>query len=365
MSERGVLARLIGSFDTNGERNKFRARIERTARNTAEITITDRGFEEVITSPLRDTTKWQARPADPQLEAILLQRIALRFAPLQAVAVAAAPAPAPAAAPAVAAAPAPAAPVAVPAAAVVEARVHKVNVGGFETLQLEDDLETSLRRVGIALDRDGFTIEDRSREQHRYAVRYLDPDYEASEREKRSWWDQPVQCRRQDPGAGVQDRPVAANGPRHRHRGAGQGWAPRQRRDRRAHPRPAHGTAALSGRAARAAAGAKKKGRQLPAPFLIARAGRLLLGVLRSIGGRGSSSRRGGSAAGAGAGAAAGAGAGGGGGAGLSQAASAATDRVAAMSNFFTIYSLLIDMECKLERKASRPLEINPATAIA
>ena len=64
------------------------------------------------------------------------------------------------------------------------------------------------------------------------------------------------------------------------------------------------------------------------------------------------------SGAGAGAGAAAGAGAGGGG-AGLSQAASAATDREAAMSNFFTLYSLQIDMECQEESKASRPLNTN------
>ncbi|SPJ17772.1 exported hypothetical protein [Burkholderiales bacterium] len=46
--------------------------------------------------------------------------------------------------------------------------------------------------------------------------------------------------------------------------------------------------------------------------------------------------------AGAGAGAAAGAGGGGGGGAGFSHAAKAATEREAAISNFFTIYSLLI-----------------------
>lgn len=58
------------------------------------------------------------------------------------------------------------------------------------------------------------------------------------------------------------------------------------------------------------------------------------------------------SGAGAGAGAATGAGAGGGGGAGLSQAARAATDREATMSNFFTINSLQIDMEAN--RKARR-----------
>ena len=187
---RGVLQRLLGAFDSSGEQNKFRARIERTKTNTAEITISHRGLEEVFTSPQHDTTKWQARPADPELEAVLLQRIALRFAPVQPQAVAVAPAVAPAVVPAAGPAPvAPVAAVAPPATGGAETRVHKVNVGGNTTLQLEDDLEHSWRRVGIALDRAGFTIEDRSREHHQYTVRYLDPDYEVSEKEKRGWWD--------------------------------------------------------------------------------------------------------------------------------------------------------------------------------
>jgi len=183
---RNLLHKLLGSFDSNGEQNKFRARIERTAANTSEITVTHRGLEEVFTSPQQDTTKWQARPADPGLEAILLQRIALRFAavtPAVAVAAPAAPAAAAAAAPVAAAMPAAAAP------AAGDSRVHKVTAGGFVTLQIEDDLEHTWRRVGIALDRGGFTIEERDREKHQFRVRYLDPDYEASEKEKRGWWD--------------------------------------------------------------------------------------------------------------------------------------------------------------------------------
>ena len=76
-----------------------------------------------------------------------------------------------------------------PRAPPADARVHKVTAGGQVTLQIEDDLEHAWRRVGIALDRGGFTIEDRSRDKHEYSVRYLDPEYEASEKEKRGWWD--------------------------------------------------------------------------------------------------------------------------------------------------------------------------------
>lgn len=103
-----------------------------------------------------------------------------------------------------------------------------------------------------------------------------------------------------------------------------------------------------------------KKGRHLPALCVRGNANYFLASLEASAGAGamapGAAAGAAASGAGAGAGAAAGGGAGGGGGAGLSQAARAATDREAAMSNFFTIYSLLIDMECKQDLKASRPL---------
>lgn len=199
---------ILGLFDSNGIRNKYRARIERTPRNTSEITITNEGMVEVYTSQAQDTTKWEYRAPDPELEALMLQRLALRFAQLRPLQVAvassmppAAPAPAVAAAPAPgeappAAAPAPAAAVASTAAGPVSTvditpppRVHKVTVGGEVTLQVEDTLDNTWRRVGIALDRGGFTIEERRRDTYTYGVGYLDPEYVEAERAKRSWWD--------------------------------------------------------------------------------------------------------------------------------------------------------------------------------
>jgi outer membrane protein assembly factor BamC len=43
------------------------------------------------------------------------------------------------------------------------------------TLQLDDGFDRAWRRVGIALDRSGFTVEDRDRAQGLYFVRYVDP----------------------------------------------------------------------------------------------------------------------------------------------------------------------------------------------
>jgi len=183
---------------SSGQRDRYRARIERTATNTAEVTITHRGQEEVWADSHQDTTKWASRPSDPELEADMLQRLSLRFAAVQPLRVAVAPAPAapePAAvAPAPVAAAAPVAAVA-PAAAVATVaspKVHKVSTGGIVTLQAEDTPEHTWRRVGAALDHLGFTVETRNREKSQYAVRYLDPDYEVREKEKKSWWDKLV-----------------------------------------------------------------------------------------------------------------------------------------------------------------------------
>lgn len=182
---RNGLHKAFGAFDSNGERNKFRARIERTANNTSEITITNRGLVEVVTGFYHDSSKWQARAPDPELEAEMLHRLALRFTPTQPLRVAVASGPAAAAelAPAVP-------PAAVPGenAAPAASRVHRVASGGSMTLQVEDSLDRTWRQVGVALDRGGFTVEERRRDKNVYAVRYLDPDYELAEREKRSWW---------------------------------------------------------------------------------------------------------------------------------------------------------------------------------
>ena len=43
------------------------------------------------------------------------------------------------------------------------------------TLQVDESFDRAWRRVGLALDRSGFTVEDRDRAQGLYYVRYVDP----------------------------------------------------------------------------------------------------------------------------------------------------------------------------------------------
>ncbi|HUJ01838.1 MAG TPA: outer membrane protein assembly factor BamC, partial [Usitatibacter sp.] len=49
---------------------------------------------------------------------------------------------------------------------------------GTGPLVLNDDFDRAWRRVGLALDRTGFTVEDRDRSKGLFFVRYIDPDKE-------------------------------------------------------------------------------------------------------------------------------------------------------------------------------------------
>jgi outer membrane protein assembly factor BamC len=56
-----------------------------------------------------------------------------------------------------------------------QARARVLEGRASPTLQLDDSFDRAWRRVGLALDRSGFTVEDRDRAQGLYFVRYIDP----------------------------------------------------------------------------------------------------------------------------------------------------------------------------------------------
>ena len=149
---RNTVGKVLDSLYSTGERDKFRTRVERTP-NGSEVYLTHRGMIEVYSGDRKETTVWQPRPADPQLEAEMLQRIMLKLGVKeeQAKAVVAAGAP----------------------TAATRARV--VEGQPAATLQVDDNFDRAWRRVGLALDRSGFTVEDRDRTQGIYFVRYVDP----------------------------------------------------------------------------------------------------------------------------------------------------------------------------------------------
>ncbi len=156
-----VLAKSLGTLYSTGTRDKFRFRLERdTAPGTTDVYISHLGMQEVVTSdpgmPDISDRHWGPRPSDPGLEAEMLRlfMVSLGVKEEQAnniVASAAAAAPAP-----------------------EHAMLTRQN--GNVTLSLPEDFERAWRRVGIALDRIGFTVEDRDRSKGIYYMRYIDPD---------------------------------------------------------------------------------------------------------------------------------------------------------------------------------------------
>ncbi len=146
---RGLIGKALDALYSTGERDKFRTRIERSAQGGSEIYISHRGMMEVYTSDRKDQTVWQPRPTDPELEAEFLRRLMVKLgtSPEQAQAALAATAP--------------------PAAAKLDSQ------DGQPVLQFSEGFDRAWRRVGLALDRTGFTVEDRDRNQGIYFVRYV------------------------------------------------------------------------------------------------------------------------------------------------------------------------------------------------
>jgi outer membrane protein assembly factor BamC len=155
---RRTLGRVLDSLYSTGLRDSYRTRIERTATGS-EIYITHRGVEEVYTKD-KDSTRWQPRAVDPQLEAEFLSRLMVRLGNKDDAGARAA----------VAAAPAAAA-----ASGSAGARPRVAATGNASALELNEGFDRAWRQVGLALDRSGFTVEDRDRSAGLYFVRYADP----------------------------------------------------------------------------------------------------------------------------------------------------------------------------------------------
>ncbi len=162
---RSAIAKVAPGLNSTGLRDKFRARLERGPNDSTEIYISHRGVEEVATGRVQQGLAqgftWAARPSDPGLEAEMLNRLLVRLglpaAQAQQVAAQAAPAAGGAKAAAVSTS-------ALPARA-------RMAAGGLE---VDDPFDRAWRRVGLALDRVGFTVVDRDRSQGTYFVRYAD-----------------------------------------------------------------------------------------------------------------------------------------------------------------------------------------------
>ena len=168
---RRTVGRVLPGLWSTPRRDKFRTRLERGEQpGTTEVYVSNRAVEEIYTNAQQDRTTWQALPADRELEAEMLNRIMENLGVDRSTKVAASKPQAPT--PGVrATAPVAATPVVAPANAVLEN-------GGAGPLVVNDGFDRAWRRVGLALDRVGFTVEDRDRSKGLFYVRYIDPDAE-------------------------------------------------------------------------------------------------------------------------------------------------------------------------------------------
>ncbi|MGM9479801.1 outer membrane protein assembly factor BamC [Roseateles sp. NT4] len=165
---RSTIGKVFDGLYSTGERDMYRTRVERGATGT-DIFISHRGMQEVYTSQGRDSTAWQNRPADPYLEAEMLSRLMLKLGGKEDDAKAVV------------------ADAGKPAAATT---ASTMKVGGDaqgaavrrplsevpDSLNVNDGFDRAWRRVGLSLDRHGFTIEDRDRAAGLFYLRYADPE---------------------------------------------------------------------------------------------------------------------------------------------------------------------------------------------
>ena len=166
---RELLGKLLDQVYSTSERDKYRTRLDRTPDGKGtEIYISHRGMQEVYTTTPRDPassapgqTAWQPRASDPELEAEFLRRLMVRLGAQDEKAKQ----------------------LAAVAQPQLRAELVKANDGG-ERLQVHEPFDRAWRRVGLALDRVGFTVEDRDRQKGLYFVRYADPEAEMKEKDR-------------------------------------------------------------------------------------------------------------------------------------------------------------------------------------
>jgi len=164
---RNILGKVLDSLYSTAERDKFRTRLESGKQpGTTEVYISHRGMYEVLEGgDGGKRTIWQPRPSDPELEAEMLRRLMVRFGveETRSQALLAA------------------------GKSVERAKLSRAP-DGAASLALDDAFDRAWRRVGLALDRVGFTVVDRDRSKGIYYVRYVDPETDVEKKKDDGWF---------------------------------------------------------------------------------------------------------------------------------------------------------------------------------
>jgi outer membrane protein assembly factor BamC len=167
---RAVLKKYLDIMYSAPTRDRFRVRLERSAEGkSTDVFLTHSGVEEVAvggaTASASNAFIWQRRPADPELEAEMLNRLMVylgaserRTQAQQAQLGAAGP------------------------------KARLVDQGGESQLLINDDYARAWRLVGLALDGNNYAVEEQNRGQGLYVVEYRDPEKENQKPGDESWF---------------------------------------------------------------------------------------------------------------------------------------------------------------------------------
>ncbi|MDD5175799.1 MAG: outer membrane protein assembly factor BamC [Sterolibacterium sp.] len=163
---RRTIGSVLDAMYSTSERDKFRTRLEKGAETgTTEIYISHRGVYEIYINEGKTETRWQPRQADPELEAEMLRRLMVRLGSTEERA---------------------------KTLITTEQKQERAKLAqaadGSGALELQEPFDRSWRRVGLALDRVGFTVEDRDRAQGLYFVRYIDLESDNSKKEEKGFF---------------------------------------------------------------------------------------------------------------------------------------------------------------------------------
>ncbi|MGF6239637.1 outer membrane protein assembly factor BamC [Paraburkholderia sp. GAS38] len=148
---RRTIGKVVDFAYSSGTRDSFRTLVSRGPNEATDISITHSAMEEMLTGQDKTSSRWVERPRDPALEALFLDKLMQKFGLTDAQS----------------------------KQLITDARPATAPVtvdvaGGAATLDLRESFDRAWLRVGLALDRTNFAVDNRDREKGIYYVRYAD-----------------------------------------------------------------------------------------------------------------------------------------------------------------------------------------------
>ncbi|MEK9811904.1 MAG: outer membrane protein assembly factor BamC [Bordetella sp.] len=155
---RKTIGRVFDRVYDTGLRDMFRIRLERLGAQQTEISLVHRGLQEVIKGD-GGTPTWTNRASDPQLEETFLRRLMVKLGANEDQT----------------------AGLVAQGQKAADNFAQMTNTNGLGLIQLAEPFDRAWRRVGVAIDRLGFSVEDRDRSKGLFYIRYRDPTQEAAD----------------------------------------------------------------------------------------------------------------------------------------------------------------------------------------